>query len=234
MREITQAELLSLWEAGRGLAPLDRAVLTAGMASRGTEGNAADWPLGKRNRVLAEFHRAMFGNVMRGFTRCISCSEQLEFEFNLEAISEAGREPGEQYVRVGKWTFRLPTSRVLALASQRTSESDATACLLSECLTGADPTEADWCAADVAEIETQLAAADPLAEIMLHFDCPACGASFDESLDVAAFVWAAIDALAHSTLREIHALASAYGWTESQILALSPTRRATYLEMVLA
>jgi hypothetical protein len=31
---------------------------------------------------------------------------------------------------------------------------------------------------------------------------------------------------------EIHAIASAYGWSEKEILALSDPRRAFYLEMV--
>jgi hypothetical protein len=37
---------------------------------------------------------------------------------------------------------------------------------------------------------------------------------------------------ARSLLAEVHSLARAYGWTESEILALSPQRRSTYLEMV--
>jgi hypothetical protein len=33
---------------------------------------------------------------------------------------------------------------------------------------------------------------------------------------------------------DVHALASAYGWSEREILALSDTRRRLYLEMVSA
>jgi hypothetical protein len=35
-------------------------------------------------------------------------------------------------------------------------------------------------------------------------------------------------------LREIEALARAYGWSEREILDLSPQRRHTYLELVSA
>jgi hypothetical protein len=35
-------------------------------------------------------------------------------------------------------------------------------------------------------------------------------------------------------LRDVHELASAYGWRESEILALSPQRRQAYLELVRA
>ena len=35
-------------------------------------------------------------------------------------------------------------------------------------------------------------------------------------------------------LDEVHQLATAYGWTEAEILALSDTRRAAYLDRVTA
>jgi hypothetical protein len=40
-----------------------------------------------------------------------------------------------------------------------------------------------------------------------------------------------MDARARALLAEVHSLARAYGWTEPEILALSPQRRAAYLEM---
>ena len=40
------------------------------------------------------------------------------------------------------------------------------------------------------------------------------------------------DAWALRTLAEVHRLASAYGWREQDILALSPARRQLYLGMV--
>jgi hypothetical protein len=41
-----------------------------------------------------------------------------------------------------------------------------------------------------------------------------------------------VDAHARKLVGEVDALARVYGWTEPQILALSPQRRATYLAMV--
>ena len=52
--------------------------------------------------------------------------------------------------------------------------------------------------------------------------------------DIAGFFWAELDAWARRLLREIHTLARFYGWSEAEILALSPLRRRCYLEMVQA
>ena len=79
-----------------------------------------------------------------------------------------------------------------------------------------------------------MALADPLGEIMLHFDCPACGTSFEESLDLSTFLWAEIEARAQRLLLEVHTLAVAYGWSEAEILSLNAARREIYLEMVRA
>lgn len=87
---------------------------------------------------------------------------------------------------------------------------------------------------DIDAIGEQMAAADPLAEILLHFDCPACSASFEEGLDLSSFLWAEIERQALRLLRDVHTLAAAYGWSELEILALTPVRRAAYIEMVQA
>jgi hypothetical protein len=77
-----------------------------------------------------------------------------------------------------------------------------------------------------------MALADPLSETRLTLECPKCGNRWEDTLEFAAFLWAEIEARAKRLLFEIHTLASAYGWTEAEILALGDRRRATYLEMV--
>ena len=48
-------------------------------------------------------------------------------------------------------------------------------------------------------------------------------------LDIGSFVWAEIESRARRVLGEVHALASAYGWSEAETLSLSAVRRASYL-----
>ena len=61
----------------------------------------------------------------------------------------------------------------------------------------------------------------------------ACGAVWDALFDAGEFLWNEVAACAQRLLRQIHLLARAYGWRESEILSLSPVRREAYLELVL-
>jgi hypothetical protein len=229
---MTQAEVLKLWEAGRSLGALDRAVLVASVASPGQR-SAADLPLGARNRSLAKLHCDAFGGILHGYTACRLCGEHLEFEFDGHTVAAPAVSSAAPLVPVGKWLFRLPTSRDLAIAAEEAGEQAAAERLLASCYSGTEPV-AKWTDEDLDIIGQCLAEADPFAEIMLHFDCPSCPASFDESLDLGGFVWAEIESQAKRIFHEVHALASAYGWSESEILALSPARRSAYVELVQA
>ncbi len=77
-----------------------------------------------------------------------------------------------------------------------------------------------------------MAEADPLADARLALSCPACGRPWEAAFDVVAFLWGELDAWARRTFAEVHALASAYGWREADVLALSPERRRIYLDLV--
>ena len=77
-----------------------------------------------------------------------------------------------------------------------------------------------------------MAQADPLAEVLADVACPACGTAFVADLDLGSFVWTEVRARAQSLLRQVDALARAYGWTEPEVLALDERRRGAYLELV--
>jgi hypothetical protein len=62
--------------------------------------------------------------------------------------------------------------------------------------------------------------------------CPACTRNWTESFDIESFFWVELQAWAARILREIHQLASAYGWSEREILALPSFRRTTYLNLI--
>jgi len=73
---------------------------------------------------------------------------------------------------------------------------------------------------------------DPQADIRIHLTCPGCCHSWCALFDIASFLWAEINGWAERMLQMVHRLAASYGWSERDILNLSPVRRQLYLGMV--
>jgi hypothetical protein len=233
MRTLSGTDFLNLWERGFRLHPLDQGLLTLSAALPETPCDSlADWPLGRRNQALAELRCACFGAELEGWVSCPGCGVKLEFHMDGRALMDQGgcRTPGETIVVNGR-SFRLPTSRDLAYAALEADPRLAAIRFLETCCLEPDAPPS-WSQEDVEAVGDGLASADPLAETRLAMHCPKCGHEWDESLDLAAFFWSEIEARARRLLMEVHTLASAYGWTEGEILSLSEARRAFYLEMV--
>jgi hypothetical protein len=229
MRTLSQSEYVWLWERGKSLHPLDKGVLAVTAAYPETDEPIADWPLGRRNRALAEFHVGAFGGVLCGWTRCEQCSSQLEFQIDLRSLL-SGYQAKKDWIEVGSHRFRLPTSRDVAVAV--TDYENPVEQLISRCAINTD--RHHWTTEEITAIEDRMAAADPLSEILLHFDCPDCGTFFDAPLELTSFLWAELEARAKRALHDVHVLARAYGWSEAAILSLPSARRQMYVEMVRA
>lgn len=253
MRSLSDSDLLHLWEGGLSRHPLDRALLALGAAFPETPYERfAEWSLGRRNEALLDLRCSCFGQRIAGWTSCAACGENLEFDLDGRALTTAGTNPDERSyaneqdasIVVNQRSYRLPTSRDLAEAAQETDPRQAAIRIVENCrLAPPAPTEHEanslsapssesWSEEELDEIGEQMALADPLAEARLTLHCPKCDNDWEETLDIVAFLWAEIEAHARRLLLEIHSLASAYGWAESEILSLSEVRRARYVEMV--
>jgi hypothetical protein len=236
VRTFSSSDCLNLWESGADLHPLDQGLLALSAALPDIPGETlADWPLGKRNVALAQLRCAAFGPRLLGWTTCRGCGEKLEVEADARLLADGvttdqGRASEEPIVVNGR-SFRLLTTRDLAKAAQESDVRLASIRLAESCLleTGEFP---DWSVEELDQIGQKLAIADPLAEPRLALRCPECQYEWEETLDIVSFVWREIEAQAKKLVFEIHALASAYGWTEREILSLSESRRALYLAMV--
>jgi hypothetical protein len=234
MRTLTQGDFLALWETGHSLHPLDRGLLAAQAAFPELQESVADWPMGRRNRALAEVHCAVFGSTLHGWTKCLVCAEQLEFQMDVKALARSHAPGCDERIVVGDLSYRLPTSRDLAAVAGEKDAVTAARILMQRCCLAENPPTLGWDEEEIDAVGARMAAADPLAEILLKFDCPGCGASFEETLDLTSFLWAEMEGRAKQLLIGVHALASAYGWSEAEILSLSAARREVYLEMVRA
>ncbi len=234
MKVLSDADLVSLWEKGVRRHPLDRALLILAAAfPEIPRERLADWPLGRRNQALARARCDSFGARIQGWVACDNCSEKLELELDGQLLADAGTEiesgMDEPVSACGR-TFRLPTSRILAGALRESDTTEGAARIAEDCLVE-KTANIHWSEAELAEIGEKLALADPFSETRISLHCPNCGKDWHATLDLTSFFWMEIEGRVRQILFSIHTLASAYGWSEAEILALSDERRALYLEM---
>jgi hypothetical protein len=128
--------------------------------------------------------------------------------------------------------FRMPAGRDLAAIAGDRDPDAAALTLLERCCLDRSEIPTVELAELLVEVEARLEELDPAADLNLDVACASCGHRWTPSLDLGALLWDEIDAYAQRLFAEVHHLARAYGWTEPEILALSPGRRATYLDMV--
>jgi hypothetical protein len=248
MRALSHADFLAMWEAGHRRHPLDRVLLAirASLPADAADTPVADWPLGRRNRALAELRTLYFGPRLEGWTACRGCGEKLEFELDCRNLTETPTPSADARVLFDGNMFRLPTSRDLAGIANETDPNLAAIRLLETCavdpLAGPAGVEGQtvpaeirsWAPERIDAVAEMMVQADPLAEISLGVECPLCHHASEETLDLASFLWTEIEARARRLLSEVHVLAAAYSWAESAILALSDVRRTAYVQMVQA
>ena len=92
--------------------------------------------------------------------------------------------------------------------------------------------DADELPMEVQERMAERAAeADPRADIRLNLPCPECGTQTKAVLDIGSALCQELDAWARGILRDVYLLASSCGWSEAEVLAMSPLRRRYYLEL---
>ena len=240
MRTPSNSELIAVWERGSGEGATERALSLLGVCTGESREELARLSIGTRDTLLLELYERLFGTAMDAFARCPECAEPLEYSLSTRELAVAAPSvPSTPLVlQTGSavLTLRLPDSRDLAAVSDCSDVRQASRLLAERCVVSAE-WDQDAAAADtlpdevIDAIGTALTAADPGAEMLIDLACPACCHHWQVALDVERFLWPRISAVAKGLLREVHGLASVYGWNESEILGLSSTRRQLYLEM---
>jgi hypothetical protein len=249
MRAISASQLLEIWERGLSQSPLQRAlVLLAAAYPESSPEALSALPIGQRDNRLISLREVTFGPKLQSLATCPACYERLELNFEVADLrtvrsspgDEITDEPGETFslsVDSFDLTFRLPNSQDLAMVSKETV-GDYHSELLGRCLIEAKKNGKQVAVAQLPEkvveaIENRMAAADPQANLQIDLTCPVCEHRWQAAFDIFSFLWAEIDTWAQRILRDVHVLASNYGWHEQDILAMNPLRRQIYLEMIL-
>ena len=242
MRALRSADLLELWETGLARPRWQWAAEVLETAYSELKGGAFDrLTVGERDRRLFIVRETIFGPILPARSSCPSCGERVELILNSADLIVAAPEdfPGEATLSHDGWDiqFRVPTAGDVAATQALSDVAAMREALLDRCIVAARQGDVAVAATSlpekvVARVIDCMARADPQAEINLAMNCPACGREWLAAFDILSYFWSELDAWAKRLLQEVHHLASAYGWTESNVLALSPQRRARYSEMI--
>jgi len=244
MRLLTASQLLAVWEQGWTQTPLQRALTLLAAACPDTSSeNLAQWSIGRRDASLLKLRELAFGSQLLCVVGCPECGERLELAFDTGDI-RAGEDPDQREVGEPlsvslngyEIEFRLPSSLDLAALPSDGNLVETRSKLLGRCLISAElygeAVVTSELSDDILEaIATKMLEADPQGDVQLALTCPACSHRWQITFDILSFFWNEINVWAQRVMREIHVLASSYGWREADILSLSPWRRQLYLQM---
>jgi hypothetical protein len=239
MRPLSVPELLNIWERGLGSRPFERALaILSAAAPESSIADLARLSVGRRDANLLRLREWAFGSELAMMAACPRCHHSLETAMTVADLCVPVESAGDSETSpaIGDYRFRCraPNTDDLAacvgLDMAMSRRALFARCVLDSTLADA-PVAADKLPAEIIdEVIERIAEADQ-ADIRIDLTCPDCDYRWNELFDIVSYFWTEIDAWARRILREVHILASAYGWKESDILALGPVRRQIYLAM---
>ena len=232
--------VLALWERGLGHAGWARGDALLQAADEGT----APRTLGERTVGLLKLHAALFGPEIELLSHCPSCDSVAHFTSDCDALIEhlpAAASAEAQCLEVEDVAieFRLPAIADLTAASIADTDEGFARRVIDRCVltcTRDGETVPISALPDLVldALSRRMETLDPGAAVLFALDCPQCAAHWSAPLDVGELVWQKVQVSAERLLLDVDALARAYGWTERDVLNLSPARRAAYLQIVTA
>lgn len=238
--KVTASELLLIWERGIDRPMFERVLLLLEAASGQSIDSLATLSIGQRDLKLLELREVLFGRSIPCIVACPSCNGRLELNLDSDALRVSGKTENVQpeYTLETEGfilKYRLPNSADLSLASS--ANSNGRDLLLQSCLMTAHQGARELACTELPlevldALSSAMAEADPQADTQLALTCPDCGHAWSAVFDIVSYLTEEIDRWARHMLREIHHLARAYGWREADILAMAPTRRRAYLELL--
>jgi hypothetical protein len=208
MRTLSDGEVLDIWARGCRRDGTGRALaLLAAVHPELDDKALAGVTVAERDAAILALRQASTGVQMPAYVDCSRCNERLEFEFDSSKVGFPPVTATREVALSDGLRFRLPTSAdLMAVAAAGRGEDDpkaAVRALARRCALDAKP-DLDWSDALLDEVERALEVLDNAG---------------DE-----------IEERATRLLDDVHVLASRYGWSEAEILALGEPRRRAYLE----
>jgi hypothetical protein len=238
-------------------AVLSRCVRRLGSISPVTEDVARQLLIADRQYLLLRLRQSTFGDVVRADLFCpwAECGRRISLEFSLadlpvqeaterapfhtftlSALASGEDDPARRAV-----SFRLPNGSDQEAISGLLAENEAEALsrLLARAIQTIGPrflAKADEVAAlsplAREEIEAEMERVAPKVELNMETACPECGRSFAVPFDLQRFFFGELRTDSELLYRQVHYLAYHYHWAESDIIAMPPTKRQKYIELL--
>ena len=244
MKNLTAIEILNVWEQGLDQPLLQRALILLITAFPEMQPDTlAKLTIGQRDRRLLQLREHLFGTQLVNTAVCPQCAERIEWNNKVSDLLMMPTKDIEvdqefQMFEEGySLCFRLPNSLDVAAVINSVDTEKISQHLLSRCLVNIEHS-GEKCLPDqlpdsvIQKLNQRIESLDPQAEICIDLLCPVCEHGWEALFDISSFLWTEINEWAERMLNAVHKLASAYGWTERDILGLSPVRRQLYLGML--
>jgi hypothetical protein len=241
LREITGVEEQSVASTSThdAIQLLDALVVSdhEGALQHGEVAKLTPWD---REQLLATVYIRTYGAKIESTIKCRQCGENFDMDFGVDellaSLSPCSHEvlgvsiEADGIYRLGDGiSFRLPTGEdecaVIGLTPQ-----EARAVLLERCVQSTTEHEDFSKYSDL--IQTTMEALSPLVDIELDAMCPECGHGQSVHFDLQHYLLSAFQGERKRLMQEIHALASNYGWSLSEILGLPRSQRRTLAGLV--
>ncbi len=165
---------------------------------------------------------------------CPSCAESFDFAVDQAELpaKPADPRPVECATSLGTLTVRPPTGADQEAVAESDS-AEAVRLLVQRCVRRrAEPLTAEEVdevlTADSLDLDEAFAACSPEVTTVVTAACPECDARSDIRVDP----YLLFDTPAADLLADVHTVASAYHWSEAEILSLPRARRMQYLARI--
>ena len=231
---------------------LSRCVTRLGELERTESAEVRALSMGDREALLLHVRRLTFGERMTCVLRCVACGEPMDLELQIsDLLVPVTTIPKQRYQEFFccddarfRVNFRIPTGADVeaAICSGNCVPDKAAPELLVRCVESVEREDGhekytaalaeDWPPALVEQISGRLAEADAQAEIGLQLTCPVCRHEFPSFFDVTNYLLRELETRERQLYQDVHQLALAYHWSESEILKMSPRKRKLYLDMI--
>lgn len=185
-----------------------------------------------RDALLAALHRRCWGDRIVSTMNCARCRAQFDLSFELSELQRQLVEQGRLRLQA-----RFDQQNAQIDATPPTGEQELAA---AESLLAGNTEEAlrklgaDGDAASIAVLAQTLEDAAPIVDLELDADCAECGHTQQAHFDLQTFVLQRLLNERELLMHEIHTLALGYGWSLSEIVSLSRSRRRSFVHLLSA